>query len=347
MIPDMNKESDLYKTACLLAGESSFGEIADIHAIRGGANNRVYRVENGNRKAFLKVYFTHPSDPRNRLDAEFSFIRFVWDNGVRTIPEPLACDREKGIALYEWIEGRPLMPQEMTEAHVQQALEFFTSLNEFKNKAHHIDSASEACFSLAEHIGVVDKRIERLLCVKGQSEADFAAARFVKAELGPAWDKTRESVIKEMQREGWVVNAILPLSDRRLSPSDFGFHNALLTDGGAMKFIDFEYAGWDDPAKTVCDFFCQPQVPVPLSFFDMSVEAVLATVVEKDRHRRRISALFPVYQFKWCCIVMNDFLTAGSERRRFADNNMDWEKRKMEQLSKAVDMLKNIRITLS
>ena len=48
-----------------------------------------------------------------------------------------------------------------------------------------------------------------------------------------------------------------------LSPSDFGFHNALLGPDGKLCFIDFEYAGWDDPAKLICDFFCQPQTPVP------------------------------------------------------------------------------------
>ena len=54
----------------------------------------------------------------------------------------------------------------------------------------------------------------------------------------------------------------LDQQDRCLSPSDFGFHNAL-AQGETVRFIDFEYAGWDDPAKTVCDFFHHPGVPVP------------------------------------------------------------------------------------
>ena len=53
-----------------------------------------------------------------------------------------------------------------------------------------------------------------------------------------------------------------------MSPSDFGFHNALATPGGRLVFIDFEYAGWDDPAKLANDFFCQPAVPVDARFYD-------------------------------------------------------------------------------
>src|SRR6185503_11886129 len=47
----------------------------------------------------------------------------------------------------------------------------------------------------------------------------------------------------------------------RLSPSDFGYHNAVLADDETVRFFDFEYAGWDDPAKLVCDFFNQVEVP--------------------------------------------------------------------------------------
>ena len=61
------------------------------------------------------------------------------------------------------------------------------------------------------------------------------------------------------------MDQVLAAEDCCLSPSDFGFHNALLDDEGKLTFLDFEYAGRDDPAKLVSDFFCQPEVPVPLS----------------------------------------------------------------------------------
>ena len=45
---------------------------------------------------------------------------------------------------------------------------------------------------------------------------------------------------------------------RSLSPSDFGFHNALLEADGRLTFVDFEYFGWDDPVKIVADVMLHP-----------------------------------------------------------------------------------------
>ena len=42
-----------------------------------------------------------------------------------------------------------------------------------------------------------------------------------------------------------------------ISPSDFGFHN-VINKNNKLFFIDFEYAGLDDPIKLICDFYCQP-----------------------------------------------------------------------------------------
>ena len=56
---------------------------------------------------------------------------------------------------------------------------------------------------------------------------------------------------------------ILPKSERCLSPSDFGFHNAICDVNGVYHFVDFEYFGWDDPAKMICDFILHPGMDLP------------------------------------------------------------------------------------
>ena len=43
------------------------------------------------------------------------------------------------------------------------------------------------------------------------------------------------------------------MAQRALSPSDFGLHNALRGQDGQLRFVDFEYFGWDDPVKLVSD----------------------------------------------------------------------------------------------
>ena len=120
----------------------------------------------------------------------------------------------------------------------------------------------------------------------------------------------------------------------RVSPSDFGFHNALKTPDGRTRFFDFEYAGWDDPARMLCDFFCQPAVPAPLDYLVRFAASVSADSEEPDAMLARIRLLFPVYRIKWCCILLNDFLRVGDRRRRFALSD-DAQERKASQLAKA------------
>jgi hypothetical protein len=100
-----------------------------------------------------------------------------------------------------------------------------------------------------------------------------------------------------------------------------------------LKFIDFEYAGWDDPAKTVCDFFCQPAVPVPREHFERFLAAVVSATGEAAT-RGRAALLLPVYELKWCCIMLNEFLSVGDDRRSFARVDESHETRRLKQLHK-------------
>src|SRR5207248_406829 len=75
-----------------LAAAAGLGPVYDRVPLAGGANNRVYRAETAGGSAFLKAYFRHPADPRDRLAAESAFARFAWAGGVRCVPRPLAFD---------------------------------------------------------------------------------------------------------------------------------------------------------------------------------------------------------------------------------------------------------------
>ena len=129
-------------------------------------------------------------------------------------------------------------------------------------------------------------------------------------------------------------------ADECLSPSDFGFHNAILAADGRLRFLDFEYAGWDDPAKVVCDFFCQPALPVPVSLAESFREQVANCFAQPDLLQRRIALLLPVYRVKWCCIMLNHFLPVGSRRRRFAREQQDQQTWKNEQLERVREALR-------
>lgn len=301
-----------------------------IERLPGGGNNRVYRVETAAGPVLLKEYFQHPADLRDRLAAEYAFTSFAWDHGIRSLPQPLACDRAAGLGLYEFIAGRKLAPGEVTAAHVEEAAGFFAAVNRHRHDetAASLPIASEACFSISEHLACVDRRVARLATIAAESDLHREAQKLVAARLVPAWHHVRAAVATG----GPPLDVALATDARVISPSDFGFHNCLLTTAG-LKFIDFEYAGWDDPAKTACDFFCQPAVPVPRQHFERFLAAVISATGEAAT-RDRAALLLPVYELKWCCIMLNEFLPVGDDRRSFARVNESHETRRLKQLHK-------------
>lgn len=309
----------------------------ELVPIPGAANNQVFRVETPKARALLKVYFQHPDDPRDRLGAEIAFSRFAWGQGVRCVPQPLACDRSHQLGLYEFIEGRPFSASaEVTQDRVEAALDFFCQVNRARQapQAAALPVASEAYFTLADHLDCVERRLASLHDLDDPSPVGQDAARFIRQELAEVWKDVRDDV-------GAVLTEPLPQHERCLSPSDFGFHNALLTAQDQVRFVDFEYAGWDDPAKMVCDFFCQPAVPVPLEFYDRVVDRITSEPGVAAPCRQRLAALWPVYQVKWCCLLLNDFLPVGGARRLFAKGDADPHARKAGQLLKARRLLQS------
>ncbi|MCC6231295.1 MAG: phosphotransferase, partial [Verrucomicrobiales bacterium] len=307
----------------------------------GGANNRVFLVRSAGTTRVLKRYFHHPADTRDRFGAERAFYTWAWDHGLRSVPEPLGWDAEARLGLFAQVEGRKLEARDVDATRVNEAAELVMALNasRFEPGAAGIPAASEACFSVAAHLACVERRVTRLREMSPESELDQEAASLVREELVPAW----QEVGAELRRGPTAEE--LPLAARVISPSDFGYHNALLAADGRLRFLDFEYAGWDDPAKLVCDFFCQPQVPVDWRHWPALVGALERGIPGLEGLEARARRLFPAYQIKWCCIILNEFLRGDRARRAFAHGAEAVESRKRAQLDKACFRLRAARET--
>jgi hypothetical protein len=313
-----------------------------VTPIAGGGNNRVMRLTMDDGEALvLKAYFVSQHDRRDRIGAEWEFLTYAWNRGIRCIPQPLACDRAAGMALYQFIRGRKRTPGEIDAAAVGTAVDFVLEVNRQPRDDRALRDASEACFSLQQHLSTVDRRVARLAALDPESHHRAKAEHFVGARLRPTWTRVREGIVDAAAAMGVALDARLQPDEICLSPSDFGFHNALLDDAGRTTFIDFEYAGRDDPAKLVCDFFCQPELAVPLTHYDRFATRVLDGLALGARHIARCRALLDAYRIKWICIILNDFLPVGAARRAFADAGARAE-RCAAQLAKAEERLAQI-----
>lgn len=285
-----------------------------IEPLSGGKNNRVLRVDD---RTVLKLYHRDPRDPRDRLRAEWRFLCYARARGVRNVPQPLACDDAAGAALYTLLPGAAPNSGAITAHHVDAALALLLAVNAEPRDVSALDPGSEACFTLDEHIATIDRRVARLHTIDPDVPHAAEAAALIAGRLDPLWRTVRAGVYAGAGQLGISPDA--PLDDRSMviSPSDFGFHNALV-DGGRISFVDFEYAGRDDPAKLVCDFFCQPEVPVPLAYMPDFTHRLVAGLDLAPHHTAGCALLLDAYRVKWACIILNDFLPLGSARRAFA-----------------------------
>lgn len=331
-------ETDLKQIAKRLIGVE--GNVS-IEPIAGGGNNKIYLVTAGGGKYILKHYFRHKDDRRSRLESEFLFTSFAWNHEIRHVAEPVAHDKASSVGIYKFVEGGKFKPGDLGEEEIGQALSFFKELNRYRSDAVGLPNASEACFSIEDHVRLVDYRVDRLKAIEIIGDIDREALNFVNNELAGRWQIVRKEILSRADHNKISITERISSEDTVISPSDFGFHNAIIGSDGVIRFIDFEYAGWDDPAKTVGDFFSQVAVPVPMTYFEKFVETVSSCVYNAEKTGFRIRLLLPLYRIKWCCIVLNHFLPVDRERKYFADE--DAMGKKYGQLAKARTLLNSLR----
>lgn len=345
-------ENDTRSLELTAAFSSLLGQpVSQIERIGGGRNSQVYRLSGTGTTEhpngyIAKLYFQHQADKRNRLQTEFSALSFLWENGLRCLPQPIAADHAQGFALYEYIEGQKLTSAEISQAEIDQSVQFLVRLKSLKDQpgSTALPPASEACFSVQAIVGNVEQRLGRLRSLDVTGEPYRALSDFLNRDFLPAFEEIVAWVQLTLQRAGLSFVADLPASERTLSPSDFGFHNALQRSGGQVVFLDFEYFGWDDPAKMIVDFLLHPAVPPAEGLKHHFASTILAGFAEYGHLAKRVELVYPLFGLKWCTILLNEFVPADLLRRGFAGGDaLDRSELQLQQLAKAKQMLDRIR----
>jgi hypothetical protein len=308
------------------------GRVTDLELVHRGRNSRVTLASLGDgRQAVVKQYRRDPGDPRDRVGVEALALRFLCRNGFEDVPEVLAVDREAGIAIFRYVEGATFPPERAGVTEIDLAVGFVARLAGLRGAqgASEIPDASEATFSEAQVRAVVRRRLDRL---RGAGVNDPALAAFLEDEFVPALARAEQGPPDPRELD--------PVR-RTLSPSDFGFHNAIRDSSGSLTFVDFEYFGWDDPAKLVCDFVLHPGMEL-----DSGLRRRFATgVVEAlgdDTLQARIEAVYPLHAAKWALIVLNEFLPSELDRRRFAGEGAPAAELLERQLEKARRLVEQV-----
>lgn len=317
----------------------------EVESFHRGGNNRLFRLLSDKRVIVAKCYYNSPSDPRDRLYSEYSFLSYAIHCGLDCIPEPIASDSKNNIALYEYIIGKKPEMGNITDIFIKEAADFICRLNEMRSDpvSRNLANASDSGFSIRQHCNIIEKRLDMLVNIKPSSGTDENVRDFADF-LMDKWEKLIEEVLVQLSKLDIDIDRNLQVNECCISPSDFGFHNAIIRPNGRLCFIDFEYAGWDDPAKMVCDFFCQPQIKVDISYFPDFTDMIGRLFQNPEIFKQRSNTLFPLFQIKWCCIMMNVFLPGAIDKINFANPDIDINEFKRIQLGKAEQLFESIKL---
>ena len=305
--------------------------------VRRGGNNRVYQLVGDGRRALLKFYAAPEPGRQDRLVQEYAALEFLARHGFGEVARPIAADAERHCAVYEWIEG--VAPGPAGEAEIDQMADFFARLQEARERegASAIGAASAGCFSPKMVADQVEDRLGRLVASISPG-SDIAA--FVADSLRPAACDAVERLRVGCGEAGIGFAESLPPQTRALSPSDFGMHNALRRPDGRLAFVDFEYFGWDDPAKAVADVMLHPGMSLTEQLghrYRTRVEQALRA--SDPSFSRRLDLFLPSMVVLWCLILLNEFLPERWTRRVLAGVADEREVVQARQLQKARQLL--------
>jgi hypothetical protein len=327
----MNTMNNIEKFVTSLVGAG----VISLERLAGGANSLVLKAVATNGEVLLVKVYSH--DDRDRFGAEFGGLSFLWKHGVRTIPEPVGAEGGQRLAVFRFVNGKRFVPGRVGRDDVMTASSFLKELYTIsrKTEAEALPVASEACFSLEAHVDCVKRRLDSLLLAASGDATSWIAKEYLESEFRPHLEAVEGWMRSTAQAWGCDFEESLAQRQRTLSPSDFGFHNAIGRDDGSLVFIDFEYFGWDDPAKMTADFFHQPAVPVPREYGRDFFVDVCRHLEAEAWLPRRFYLVFPLLGLKWCLIMLNEFLAVGVERRSLAEEKINLEAVRRIQLEKS------------
>ena len=314
-------------------------KISQINVVKGRGNSKIFKIKTKNKNFVLKLYPDKNLDYRKRQEIEFEALNLLEKESFKNIPSTVFKNDELNISAFTWIDGTE--PKRLSQYHINQAIKFLKKLkkislrNSFKNK-----KASEACLSYIELKRQISHKTVNLL---NKNKNEKSLIKFISEKLSPISEEFIQKGKIIWPKESRTLN--LKRKKRILSPSDFGFHNSLITKDKKLYFIDFDYFGWDDPVKLVADFYWHPGMNLNSSLKKLWLDKAKKIFKDDDIFfNERLKAALPLYGIRWILIILNIFDDNVASRRLHANKISKTELKEIKkiQLDKADKMLSYI-----
>lgn len=287
-------------------------------------NNKIKRFTDNKFDLIIKFY-----DQQSLLkhQREIYFYEFLNKKKITSVPKLYFYSYSDRFSIFEYINNDKLdivFNNELLKIFAN----FINDINADLNANEYKYNASDAGFSDFDHYQNVMNRLDLY------NKFSFNNKQF--NEESEIFSKCKNYL------EYFVDNNYLSTGKNLviLSPSDYGLHN-FISNNSNSKFIDFEFAGLDDPVKLVCDFIFHPRNNLSmlnLNYFSNELRCV------DEKTLQKINTLYPIFVIKWILIILNyvDTLNLRKKENLILDFNLS--KYKFDQLFKAKNYLNLLQI---
>jgi thiamine kinase-like enzyme len=242
----MNKIT--YRRVQLFLFSLGYDKIKYFKEIKEGINSKVYKIKVDKDNLVVKVYNKKNKFRIKREKIFYDYLRSIKNNNII---KPIGFNIKFNLAIYPFIKGKKI--KKITNNHIKELLNFLKQIN--KKKSIKLPLAVDGIKNRDNHIKLCELKIDQMKKIKIDSLIKKQFMFFLKKKIIPKFDKIKMNYYK--QKTFNLKKNNLLKNDMIVSPSDFGFHN-IIQSNNKFYFLDFEYAGLDDPIKLICDFYCQP-----------------------------------------------------------------------------------------
>lgn len=264
-----------------------------------GRNSKIYKVTFKGENLILKLY---KKDDRKRAEREIIFLNYLKQNKIKNIPYPIKWDISGNWALLTFIDGKS--PKEVTKEVIDEALLFQEKIQHATKNSilPEFLYASDSGLNIESHLKNAFSRFFMKYDYLKNSEKSFKEIttwcnKYLLKELKSISDDFYNSELK--------TQLISLIQEKFLSPSDVGIHNMLINDNGFF-FLDFEYAGWDDPHKYLSDWILQPDNILSIDLICEMIKKMNNSEYLPAVNLDILKFLLRIQRIKWCLIILNN-----------------------------------------
>jgi len=292
-----------------------FGYTFDqVEPIVRGRNNRLYRLSAADGPAVLLKKYVR--DDRRRLQREFGALWFLRKQVGTLVPAAILADPDRNYAIYSFESGAAKPAGDLSLAEVEAMARGAAALHAISPDSAgcpDFPPAIAAAFSIEQTLRLIADRLVRFEAAAPTSrDADvraFAARIPVRALIGELIARA-VGILPTVAR-----SRVLPREEWRLSNADFATHNLLVRPDGNVCSVDWEYAGWDDPARLVAGFLAHVR---SLSISSEHAQRFLRTYAEvrclPEAELARIAGLRLLHEVEWAAIHLDGMTEARLQR---------------------------------